>query len=172
MDLVMIILRIIHIFAGVFWLGTSFFNIGFLQPAVRATGGEGQKVMQHLTQHTRMTAAIYTAATLNVLSGLVMYGIRSGFRLSFVASGYGLFLTIGGIAGLSAWIVVMVVVRRIFSRMQAIGQAIQAQGGPPTSEQAGEMQALGARLAKVGQYGVALMAVALFGMAVAQYVII
>jgi hypothetical protein len=31
------------------------------------------------------------------------------------------------------------------------------------------MQALGARLTKVGQYGVVLMVVALLGMAVAQY---
>jgi len=171
MDILMIILRIIHIFSGVFWLGVSFFNIGFLQPAVRATGAEGQKVMQHLTQHTRMTAAVYTAATLSVLSGLIMYGIVSGgFQGRWITSPYGLAITIGGLAGLTAWVVVMFVVRGIFSQMQAIGHTIQAQGGPPTPEQVNAMQALGARLAKVGQYGVALMAVALLGMSVAQYI--
>jgi uncharacterized membrane protein len=48
-----IILRIIHIFSGVFWVGVSFFNIGFLQPTIRATGAEGQAVMRRLSQKTR-----------------------------------------------------------------------------------------------------------------------
>ena len=71
MIILMIILRIIHIFSGVFWVGVSFFNIGFLLPTVQATGPEGQKVMQHLTQQTRFTMVVYTAATLNLLSGLI-----------------------------------------------------------------------------------------------------
>ncbi len=98
----MIILRIIHIFSGVFWVGVSFFNIGFLQPTVQATGAEGQKVMQHLTQNTRFVAISYTAATLNLLSGLIMYWILFRFRLSALSSGYGLTLRIGSIVGFIA----------------------------------------------------------------------
>jgi len=169
MVILMIILRIIHIFSGVFWVGVSFFNIGYLQPTIRATGAEGQKVMQHLTQQTRFTAAVYTAATLNLLSGLIMYWIVSGFRPSFMTSGYGLSLTIGGIAGVIAWVFAIVVIRGILGQMQAIGRAIQAQGGPPTPEQGSALQALSGQLVKMGQWGVVLMIIALLGMSVGQY---
>jgi hypothetical protein len=87
-----------------------------------------------------------------------------------LTSGYGLTLTIGAIAGIIAWILAMFVVRGIFSQMQGIGQAIQAQGGPPTPQQMTEMQALGARLVKVGQIGVVFMVIALLGMSAARYV--
>jgi len=169
MVILIIVLRIIHIFSGVFWVGFSFFNIGFLQPTVKATGAEGQKTMQYLTQKTRLLSTVYTSATLTMLSGLIMYWILSGFRLTFMSSGYGLVLTIGSISGIIAWIYAVVVIRGIFMRMQTIGQEVQAQGSPPTSEQAAQMQALVARLGKVGQVALVFLVIALLGMATARY---
>jgi uncharacterized membrane protein len=169
MGILILVLRVIHIFSGVFWVGFAFFNIGFLQPTVRATGAEGQKTMQYLTQKTRLLSTVYATATLTMLSGLIMYWILSGFRLSFIRSGYGLVLTIGSIAGVIAWIYAVVVIRGIFKRMQTIGQEIQAQGSPPTPEQATQMQALVARLGKVGQVALVFLVIALLGMSIAQY---
>jgi hypothetical protein len=54
--------------------------------------------------------------------------------------------------------------------MQAVGGAIQEQGGPPTPEQVSAMQASGERLEQLGRWGVGFMVVALLGMSVAQYV--
>lgn len=169
MAALMIVLRIVHIFSGVFWVGFSFFNIRFLQPTVRATGPEGQKTMQYLTQKTRLLSTVYATATLTMLSGLLMYWILFGFRTSALLSGYGLALTTGGIAGVIAWIYAVIVIRGIFTRMQAIGQAIQAQGGPPTPEQARDLQALVARLNRVGQVALGFLVIALLGMSIAQY---
>lgn len=169
MNVLMIVLRIIHIFAGVFWVGFAAFNVFFLQPSVRTLGPDGQKVMQHLTQKTRLLATVYIAATLNVIAGLLMYWILSGFRLSFMTSGYGLALTIGGIAGIIAWFLALIVVRGIFNQMQAVGKEIQAQGRPPSPEQGATLQALVVRLGRVGQIGLAWLAISLLGMAVARY---
>jgi uncharacterized membrane protein len=169
MGILILVLRVIHIFSGVFWVGFAFFNIGFLQPTVRATGLEGQKTMQYLTQKTRLLSTVYATATLTMLSGLILYWILSGFRLSFIRSGYGLVLTIGSIAGIIAWIYAVVVIRRIFKQMQIIGQEIQAQGSPPTPEQATQIQALVARLGKEGQVALVFLVIALLGMATAQY---
>ena len=169
MILLMIILRIIHIFAGVFWVGVSFFNIYFLQPTIQATGLEGRKVMQHLTQSTRFTSVVYAAATLSMLSGLTMYWVLSGFQLSFLSSGYGLVLTIGSLAGISAWLVAILLIRDILNKMGSLGQQVQAQGAPPTPEQSAQMGSLGARLMAVGQANLLIMSIALIGMSVAQY---
>ena len=169
MAILIMILRIIHIFSGVFWVGFAFFNIGFLQPTVKATGAEGQKTMQYLTQKTRLLSTVYATATLTMVSGLIMYWMILGFRFSAVLSGYGIVLTIGSIAGVIAWIYAVVVIRGIFNRMQTIGQEIQAQGGPPTPEQVTQMQALVARLGKVGQIATVFLVITLLGMSMAQY---
>lgn len=165
----MIILRVIHIFAGVYWVGVSFFNISFLQPTVRATGAEGAKVMQHLTRGTRFTSTMYAIATLNLASGLVMYWVISGFSLSFLSTGYGLVLTIGAIAGLVAWLVAILVIRGILKEMGSIGQQIQFQGAPPTPEQSAQLGNIGARLSSVGMANLVFMTIALLGMSIAQY---
>jgi len=170
MTVLTIILRIIHIFAGVLWVGAAFYNLMFVQPAVRATGAEGQKLNQYLVQKTRLTSYVYGVATANFLAGLILYYIKSEFRASFFQSGYGLVLTIGSIAGVISWITVVIVIRGIFGQMSAIGQQIQSQGGPPTPEQASQMQALGARLSSVGNYGLVFMTIAIIGMASARYI--
>ncbi len=170
MAILIMILRVIHIFSGMFWAGFAFFNIGFLQPTVKATGAEGQKTMQYLTRKTRLLSTVYATATLTMLSGLIMYWILSGFRLDFMRSGYGLVLTIGSLAGIIAWIYAVVVIRGIFRQMQTVGQQIQAQGSPPTTEQATQMQTLAARLGKVGQVALVFLVISLLGMATAQYI--
>ena len=169
MSILIMVLRVIHIFSGVFWVGFAIFNIAFLQPAVHATGTEGQATMQYLTRKTRLLSTVYATATLTMLSGLTMYGLLLGFRLSVFRSGYGAILSIGSIAGIVAWIYAVVVIRGIFNQMGALGQAIQAQGSPPNSKQATQMQALVARLNRVGQVALGFLVIALLGMAVAQY---
>lgn len=169
MNLLMIVLRVIHIFSGVFWVGASFFNLGFLQPTVRATGSEGQKVMQHLSGHTRFTLTAYTAATLTLLSGWTMYWNLFGFRLSILSTASGLVLTAGAVAGTIAWLIAIILVRGAMGQMQTLGGAIQAQGGAPTAEQASQLQAIGGRLTSMGQWAAIFMVIALLGMSTAQY---
>jgi uncharacterized membrane protein len=169
MNTTMLILRIIHIFCGVFWAGFAFFNIIFLQPAIRAIGTEGQKTMQHLTQKTRFLPTLYIVATLNVLSGLIMYWILAGSRFALLQGGYGHSITMGSVAGLIVWVLLMFVIHPIFNRMKAIGKEVQAQDGTPTTEQTAAMQTLVAKLGKVGKWAASLLAVAVLGMAMARY---
>jgi uncharacterized membrane protein len=164
-----LVLRIIHIFCGVFWVGFALFNIGFLQPAVKATGAEGQKIMQYLTQKTRLLATVNATATLTMLSGLALYWILLGGNIPAILSGYGIVLTIGSVAGVIAWVYGVIVIRGIFNQMQGIGQQIQARGGPLTPEQAGQMQALVMKLGRVGRVALVFLVVTLLGMAAAQY---
>lgn len=171
MNATMLILRIIHIFTGVFWAGFAFFNIIFLQPTIRAIGTEGQKTMQHLTQKTRFLNTLYISATLTVLSGLIMYWILAGSRFALLQGGHGHSITMGSIAGLIVWVLLMFVIHPIFRRMKAIGKEIQAQGNPPTLEQTAEMQALVTRLSKVGKLAAALLAITVLGMAAARYLV-
>jgi uncharacterized membrane protein len=165
----MLILRIIHIFTGVFWAGFAFFNIIFLQPTIRAIGPDGQKTMQHLTQKTRFLNTLYISATLTVISGLIMYWILAGSRFALMPGGHGHSITMGSIAGLAVWVILMFIIHPIFRRMKSIGKEIQTQGNPPSPEQTAEMQALVIKLGKAGKLAGVLLAIVVLGMAAARY---
>lgn len=169
MTILIITLRIIHIFTNVFWAGFAIFNIGFFQPTVRALGPDGQKVMAHLTQKTRLLPAVYSSATLSVISGVLLYWISVGFREPAMMSGKGLVLAGGGLSGIIAWVYAIIVVRGITGQMVAIGKEIQAQGGPPTPEQGALMQTLVTQLGKAGKVALTFILIALLGMASARY---
>jgi uncharacterized membrane protein len=164
-----IVLRLIHIFSGVFWAGTTFFMAGFLTPSVQAAGPAGGQVMQQLIAR-RLSRALAAAAGLTVLSGLLLYLKDSGgLQLAWITTGAGLAFTIGGLAGMTAMFIGLFGARPATERMAAIGQEIQAGGKPPTPEQQAEIRALQAKLAQGAMRTAALLVVALLGMAIARY---
>ena len=165
------VLRIIHIFSAVFWVGFGLTNLNFLQPTAKALGPEGQKFMQHLTQKTKLLNSVYIAATLTILSGAILYYLVTGFSFDFIKSGYGIVLSIASISGIIGWFIAVFIVRSIFGEMKNVGGQIQASGNPPTPEQAGQMQALASRLGVVGKVAITFMLIALLGMSFARYVV-
>jgi uncharacterized membrane protein len=167
----LIVLRIVHILAGVFWAGAAIMLAAFLEPTARALGPDGGKFMQRLTGQMRLTLFILLAAFLNILSGLGLYWILSGgFQVRWLTSSLGLSLTIGALAAIVTFILGLAVTRPTLLRMGALGQEIQSAGGPPKPEQMAEMQALQKRLATAGRIGAVLLVIAVIGMSVARYI--
>jgi uncharacterized membrane protein len=170
MNYLMISMRIIHIFSGVFWAGTSFFMLSFVTPSVIATGAEGQKFMQQLAFRTRFTTAMMAVAILSVLSGLVMYWEIFEFRLSALSYGYGLMLTLGAVAGFIALLTGYFMQNRITNKMKTLSLTIAASGGPPSPEQQAELKSLSETVSRGSQVTSVFLALALLGMSIAQYV--
>ncbi len=103
MEIAQIISRIVHIGFGVFWAGTIFFFAFLLEPAVRAAGPEGGRVMQELMKRKFMNI-VPIAALLTILSGLDMYWrFSGGMSGEWMATGYGISLTIGTVLSLVAF---------------------------------------------------------------------
>lgn len=101
MDLLMVIFRLIHLFAAVLWVGSSYFLILFVSPTAAALHEDAQKFMAHLTQRSGMSRWLTGAAILTILSGLAMYGyLYKG--LAPLNVGNTLALTIGALAGIAA----------------------------------------------------------------------
>lgn len=171
MNLLMVVLRLIHIFSGVFWAGTSFFNLAFLTNTVNATGDEGRKVFQHLVFKTRFAVTMLTVAVLTFLSGLLMYWRLSGFRPNFLTTGYGLVLTLGSIAGILAFGAGYGMQYRVIQKMKALRAEIEAGGGPPSPDQVAKMQSLVQSAGTGARVTTILLVLALIGMSIAQYAI-
>lgn len=170
MDWYLIILRLVHILAGVFWVGTSIFFSFFLEPSVKELGTTGQQFMGHLVEKKKMPIVISATAALTILAGILLYWRASaGFDLDWITSATGLGFTVGGVAAILAFAGGLVFIKPAVGRMGAIGQAIAMSGGPPTDAQVSEMQKLGAKLALVGRVDLVLLIVAVVAMATARF---
>jgi uncharacterized membrane protein len=169
-DWYLIILRALHILAGVAWVGSFYLFFLFIQPAVQELGPSGQAFVTHLTERKKLPMAISAAAILTLVAGILLY-IRDsdGFDLDWITSGPGLGFTIGGIAAILAFAFGFLLVRPAVDRMAAMGQQMAAAGAPPSSDQIAEMQRLGSRAVAVGWVIMALLTIAVIAMAVARF---
>lgn len=167
-----ILLRIVHIFSGVFWAGGTFFLVGAITPAVRFAGPDGAKFMQHLARQGRVVKLQAGAAGLTVLAGLLLYWRVSGhLNGAWITSGPGLALTIGGSAGFLAAVVGGAVVGRTTAHLGKLAQEIHDSGGPPAPEKMAEIQHLSANMGSAAMQTTVLLVIALLGMSISQYLI-
>jgi uncharacterized membrane protein len=170
MDTYMVVLRILHILAGVFWVGAGFVTILFLQPTARELGPAAAPFMAHLAGKKRLIDWVLRAAGLTVLAGALMYWrVTGGLDPDLIVSAYGLSLTIGAACAIAAFTLGLSVVRPTILSSLAIGREVAAGGGPPTPEQQAQLQALSKRGKDVGMVIVPLLVVAVVGMAAARY---
>lgn len=170
MDLLMILLRIVHIFSGIFWAGGAIINVGILSPAVEAGGLDGAKFRQFLFSKTKFSKWMGITSTLTLLSGLVLYWILYQFRVSALDSPYVLVLTIGAFFGIISWVHGSLMIGRMAGMLGKIQNEIAAGGKPPSSEQVKVLQELGTKMNLHSQIGSVLIALAVLGMSIAQYV--
>ena len=68
-----VVLRLIHILSGAFWLGAATTLFVFLQPTARATAPEGQRFMLHLLRDRRFGEVVLVAALLTGLAGAILF---------------------------------------------------------------------------------------------------
>ena len=170
MDIYTIILRLLHILAGVFWVGAVWMMIGFLMPTAEATAPDGPKFIQRLMQG-RLPKVLSAAAGTNILAGVLLYWKDSGgFRLDWITTAAGLSFTIGGVAAIIAFVLGFTVSKSAADRLAALGKEIQAGGKPPTPEQAAELKRQQAKLSTGAKWTAALLTIALIEMAIARYV--
>ena len=164
-----LLLRLIHILAGVFWAGSAFFLAGFLIPTIRETGPEGGRVMGHLVGRRRLPVFVGIAVLLTVLSGLIMYGrTAAATHGTWTGTAPGIAYGIGGLAAILGAIVGMGVSGAAARRMAAIGQRA-AEAGRPSSEQQAEIQGLQRRMMLGARIAAGLIALAVVAMATARY---
>jgi uncharacterized membrane protein len=169
MDIFVIILRVIHIFASVFWAGAAAMIFFFLEPTAATAVPEGPKFLGRLVLQKRMNKWIIFAATLNPLAGILLYWQDSAFQLSWTTTRTGLGFTAGALAGIAASFLGWLVISPTIERRAALGQEIETGGKPPTPQQAAEMQRLQQRTAMAGKLDIALLTIALLMMATARY---
>ena len=169
MNVLVIVLRILHIFSGIFWVGAALMLTFFISPTVNATKEAGQGFMRHFMGNTRFQLFMWASALTTVIAGTILYGINSSwFKPGWMMSGPGIGF------GVAAFFAILGFIVGVFqgknsSAMAMLGGQIQAQGQPPSPEQAAQLQKLGKALATGGTLNAVFLILATIGMAIARY---
>ena len=167
-QIVTLLLRLVHIVGGIFWVGAMFLMAGFLIPTARATGRDGGKFMQHLMQQRKLPVYLASAMLLTVVSGLILYGrLVAATDGAWAGTAPGIAYGSGGLAAILGASLGMAISGTAARRMATIGQTV-AQGGPSAEQQA-EMTRLQSRMARGSRIAAALLLIASVAMAIARY---
>ena len=171
MYIFLIILRLVHILAGAFWVGAALLLTFFISPTVNATQDAGKRFMGHFMGKTKFNLVMWTSVLLTVIAGSILYWFDSnGFRSAWMHSGPGIgYGVAAGFAFLG--LIVGVFQNRNSNALAVLGGQIQAQGSPPSPEQAAELQKIGKALDTGGKLNAVFLILATIGMAIARYLV-
>jgi uncharacterized membrane protein len=162
-----VLLRVIHIFASVLWVGGGLFFISVIAPAVREAGQDGGKFMQWVARQGRLSAMFAAASGTTFLSGLILYPLLNyQDRLGTLS---GIVLSIGAVFGFLGFLHGLFVTGRLARQMTTLVKEPAA--GPPTPEKLQAMQALGAKQNEAAIHSVMLTSLALLFMSASQYLL-
>jgi len=160
-----VILRLIHILSGVFWVGSTIFLSFFVMPTIQATAGAGQKFLIYLVAKRPLGVAIDISARLTAIAGGFLYWIDSdGLTSGWLYSGPGWGFGIGGLFGLIGLIFDMLAVKQI----KILSKTVSIQGEPPL-EQMDHFRSTQKRLGDFSAISGIVLVVALLCMATARY---
>ena len=165
-----LILRLIHIATGAFWVGAVFTFFLFVQPAAVAVGPEATKFTYQLLHHRRLPVVIIAAAATTVLAGIWLLIITSnGLDPDVLFDVSRLGYTVGGVAAIVTFAVgALYVYPRTRVVERTLGRLL-AEARPPTPD---EQQTLArtARESRLAGWLVLIgLAVAVAAMATASY---
>src|SRR6185436_14647067 len=169
MNALQIVLRLLHILLGIFWVGGVLFVAVFLGPAVRDAGPEGGKVMAALGKRG-VPKIMPIVGLVTILSGLWLYSRDSvGFNSGYIKSPTGMTFGIGGLLAILGLAFGAVVLAPTFKRISDMAQSPPADPAARDAHTA-ELQKLRAKFAKGSNLVAVTLALAAACMAIARYV--
>jgi uncharacterized membrane protein len=164
-----LLLRLIHIGAGAFWVGSVFTFFLFVQPAAVAVGPEATKFTYQLIHHRRLPIVILAAAITTVLAGSLLLLITSNGLdpdLLFIESRLG--YTVGGVAAiLTLGVGALYVFPRTRVVERTLGRVI-AEARPPTPDEQQTLARAGRESRQAGWLVLAGLTIAVIAMATAS----
>jgi uncharacterized membrane protein len=164
-----ITLRLIHIVAGIFWVGTVIFNTLFLMPAMARIGPAAATMVAEL-QRRRLFTVLPVAALLTILTGLRLIWIASGgFQGHYFHTGAGHVFSVAGGLGILGFIIGMIYVRPASVRLGMLGQRMASASEAERPALVEELSRLRKRVAVSGNVVLVMLVLAAAGMAVARY---
>jgi uncharacterized membrane protein len=165
-----LVLRLIHIGAGAFWVGAVFTFFLYVQPTAAALGPDGQKFTFNLLHHRRLPAVILGSAVVTVLAGILLLVVTSnGFDpdLLFGISRIG--YTVGGVVAI---LTLGVGALYVFPRTRVVERTIGrllTEARPPTPDEQQMLARVAVESRRAGWVVLVGLVIAVAAMATARY---
>ena len=172
-DTLMALLRLVHILAGIFWVGATLVLAAFILPAARAVGPAAGQFMSQLMLRQRLQFWINVTMTLAILAGFALYGLDS--RISgggFGRSATGMTLGLGALLAIAAagvgGAMAQPTARKLSDIAQRMQDALRGGGAPPAALVA-EAQPLQQKMQRALTIMSVLLVLSATAMAIARY---
>ena len=164
----LLVLRLIHVLGGVFWVGSGMFTAFFLMPALKESGPAAAQVLAGL-QRRRMMVILPVNAIVTMLAGIRLMQITSGgFARDYFTTPMGKTYAVSAILAIVSLLLGLVVARPGALRLTRLTQ-MSASGEMDRAKLKAEMEAVQRRMAVVTMVALTLLLLSAAGMAVARY---
>jgi len=158
------LLRIIHIVAGVFWVGGTLIMTFFVVPTIGATAEAGQKFIGHLMGNLKFSQRMSAAAGSTILAGALLFWYRMSAP-GWAGTSVGIGFSIGALCAIVGF-VFGILVGRTTKAMAQLGAQIQ---GKPSDAQMTQIQTLRKQQTTYSYTASAFLILALIFMSIARY---
>jgi uncharacterized membrane protein len=166
MNTLIIVLRLVHIMGGVFWVGTSLLFDFFIIPGLRSADEVGKKSFSQLLIKTHLGEVHGISGILTALAGVGLYWIDSGgFTSDWTRSAAGLGFGIGAIFGVFAFITSILGAIPLRTLAETAAQIQESS----TTEQMAKIQMAQKRLGVIRPMDSMVLILAVIFMATARY---
>ena len=153
-NLFMIVFRLLHIVAGVLWVGSAFLFVGFIGPSAAEVGPSAGPILHAAVKKRKVPKVITGLGITTVVAGWILW-LRDlndyGSLGDWLGSNFGLVLTIGAVLATIAAFLGALGVGRNVERLVDMSDTVAASGRPPTPEQQARIEHLGGRSRSTGR---------------------
>lgn len=170
MDVMLIAGRLVHVMAGIFWVGAMMFVAFYLVPALRDVGPDAGKMMVALRQRGFMRV-IPVMAVLTLLSGFwLFWRVSAGAPSHYLFTGPGHVYAVGGLVAVIAFAIGISVTRPAMLRATALAEAMATASPAEREGMMSEAQAARERGARWGRVVAWMLVFSALAMAVGRYI--
>lgn len=168
MNYYLLFIRILHIGAGAFWVGSTLSLVFFINPALKEKGGIGKKFIDYLVTKKRFGTDSAGAGGMAGLAGILLYWHDSqGLTSAWMHSSTGIGFAAGAVLGLVAFIFGVFTDRKL-----KVMAELRAQfGDAPSEEQTSQLQLLDKRVTTNLNICAAALSLSVWVMAVSRYLV-
>jgi len=168
MNYYLLFLRILHIGAGVFWVGSTLLYAVVIAPALRETKGSGQKFIDYLITKKRFGTESAGAGGMAGIAGILLYWHDSGGLTSgWMHASSGIGFAVGAVLGLIAFIFGILTDRKL----KAMAKLREQFEDRPSEEQISHIQLLDKQLSTYLNICAGTLILSLWIMAVSRYLV-
>lgn len=152
------LLLLAHVLFASLWFGGAAYQVLVIGATLRQAGPAAAGFMKTLADRGGIGRYFAINGGLAILFGGALYGQRMSSDAMETFSGYGLWITLGAIVAVLAYLHGMVVNMPTERRWLAFMRGLK---GPPTKDQQAQLQEFGMRLGKAGFLSFVMIAVAM-----------